>query len=261
MPNSFSVTPAEDPPSAAGATTASASSGVPRGWSALPARRLAGIPVPLFFFALAAAAVPTVDAPLARMRVFQHLSDSLTAAVDRIETFGHGVGIVLILTAVWCLDPARRRMVPRLAAAALASGLSANVGKLLVARMRPYYWIDQGTGLSNQFLGWLPLGSNPSLEQSFPSGHTAAAFGLALGLSSLYPQGRALFLTTAALVAVQRVMFDAHYVSDVLTSCGLAWLIVRSLFCLPVAARFFGKIEQAGEPPVADSSPAVRRAA
>lgn len=260
MSNSLSVTRPDDSPSDAN-DRAQSSLGAARGWSAPPRAKFAGIPVPLWFFAAAALAVPTLDAPLARMRVFQHLSESLTAAIDRIETFGHGVGVAIILAAVWCLDPARRRMVPRLLAAALASGLSANVGKLLIARQRPYYWVDQGTGLSSQFLGWLPLGSNPSLEQSFPSGHTAAAFGLALGLSTLYPHGRALFLTTAALVGVQRVIFDAHYVSDVLTSCGLAWLIVRSLFCVPAAARFFGRIERTAEPPGEESSPRVRRAA
>jgi membrane-associated phospholipid phosphatase len=152
-------------------------------------------------------------------------------------------------------------MVPRLLAAALASGLSANIGKLLVARQRPYYWVEQGTGLRQQFLGWLPVGGNPSWEQSFPSGHTAAAFGLALGLSALYPRGRVMFLTTAALVAVQRVIFDAHYVSDVLTSCGLAWLIVRCLFFVPAAARFFDKIERVAEPAAQDPSQTVRRAA
>jgi membrane-associated phospholipid phosphatase len=260
MPNSLSVTrPDDQPPDEPGADTLS--HGADRGWSTPPRAKFAGIPVPLWFFAAAALAVPTLDAPLARMRVFQQLSESLTAAIDRIETFGHGVGVAIILAAVWCLDPARRRYVPRLLAAALASGLSANLGKLLVARQRPYYWVEQGTGLSKQFLGWLPFGSNPSLEQSFPSGHTAAAFGLALGLSTLYPQGRVLFLTTAALVGVQRVIFDAHYVSDVLTSCGLAWLIVRTLFCAPAAVRFFARIERPAAPPGEEVPPAVRRAA
>ena len=47
-----------------------------------------------------------------------------------------------------------------------------------------------------------PLATSSSRSaQSFPSAHTATAVGLALGLGSLYPQGRRYFAALAALAA------------------------------------------------------------
>lgn len=212
-------------------------------WGPPPRAKWLGVPVPVWFCLFAAAAVPTIDGPLAHARLFMSLPESFTAALGRLEPFGHGVGVATIIAAVWALDRDRRRMLPRLLAAA-GAGMLANVGKLLVARQRPYYWADQGTGLATQFVEWLPFGGNGSIMQSFPSGHTATAVGLALGLSAMYPAGRVFFLTMGGLVAVQRVVFDAHYVSDVLAASALAWVVVRGLFCTPSVAQFFDRLER-----------------
>jgi membrane-associated phospholipid phosphatase len=72
---------------------------------------------------------------------------------------------------------------------------------------------------------------------------------LALGLSALYPRGRLLFLTTAALVAAERVVFCAHYVSDVLAGAGLAWLVVSGLFRNRRLAGPFERLERRESPP------------
>jgi membrane-associated phospholipid phosphatase len=65
--------------------------------------------------------------------------------------------------------------------------------------------------------------------QSFPSGHTATAVGLALALSSLYPGGRRLFALLAVLAASQRVLFDAHFLSDTLVAAGIACFVAAFL--------------------------------
>jgi membrane-associated phospholipid phosphatase len=67
-------------------------------------------------------------------------------------------------------------------------------------------------------------------NQSFPSAHTATAFGLALCLASLYPQGKGWFFTLASLVAMQRMVAGAHYLSDVLAGAAIG--IVSATFVL-----------------------------
>jgi membrane-associated phospholipid phosphatase len=214
-------------------------------WSVPPVNMAGIVPVPLTFFLLAALCVATIDAPLARAKLHGVLPGGVVAIFDRVETFGHAVGVAVILIAVWVLDPARRRCMPRLIAAAFGAGLAANIVKLMVARRRPFAWVDPtGNTLPSQFVEWFPLGLNSSAEQSFPSAHTASAVGLALGLAALYPRGRVLFLTIAAMVAMQRTVFCAHYASDVLAGAGLAWLFVLGLFRLRAVDRVFRRIER-----------------
>jgi membrane-associated phospholipid phosphatase len=237
-----------------------AQSGGDVGWSIPPSNIGGVLPIPLTLFLLAAVAVATVDVPLARAKLHGVLPGGVFDVFDRIETFGHAVGVIVVLTAVWLLDPVRRRGLPRLLAAAFGSGLAANVVKLLVARRRPFAWVDAvGNTLPNQFVEWFPLGLNSGAEQSFPSAHTASAVGLALGLAAAYPRGRVFFLSIAALVALQRTVFCSHYASDVLAGAGLAWLFVLGLFRIPVVDRCFRRIES--RRPVKPATFSVSRAA
>jgi membrane-associated phospholipid phosphatase len=130
------------------------------------------------------------------------------------EAFAHGVGVLLILVVIAVLDPVHRYAVPRVAAAALGSGLLANVFKLLLARTRPRHY-DLSADALDSFAGWFPLLGNSSWEQGFPSSHAAVAAGLAIALACLYPRGRWLFPALAALAGLQRVLVGAHFLSDV----------------------------------------------
>ena len=51
---------------------------------------------------------------------------------------------------------------------------------------------------------------------SFPSGHTTAAFSMAVTLSLFYPNLIFIFLGLATLVGVSRIYLGVHYPSDVL---------------------------------------------
>jgi undecaprenyl-diphosphatase len=51
---------------------------------------------------------------------------------------------------------------------------------------------------------------------SFPSGHTAAAFGSAMAIGRIWPQGRALWWTLAVLMGYSRIYVGHHYPIDVL---------------------------------------------
>ena len=164
------------------------------------------------------------------------------------ELFAHGLGVVLLTVTIATLDPNRHRQLPRLLVCAFAPGLVANVVKLFVARLRPrelsvdHVW--------DSFLGFFPsvwpVESYSRFDhrlQSFPSAHTAVAAGLAIGLASIYPRGRYLFVLFAVLAAVQRIECSAHFLSDTLAGGAIGCLIGSLCVGRGRLAPFFDRIE------------------
>ncbi|HEY2893831.1 MAG TPA: hypothetical protein VGJ16_06455, partial [Pirellulales bacterium] len=90
-----------------------------------------------------------LDAPLANWVASGRCPAFLVKLCSLSEIFSHGVGVVLILVAIAVLDPWHRYAIPRIAAAALGSGLVANSLKLFVARMRPHHFDLSGDGLES----------------------------------------------------------------------------------------------------------------
>lgn len=138
------------------------------------------------------------------MRTLTHLGDTASWVVT---------GLVLAAAghARWC------------ALLAIGAGLAvalSQVLKRLCCRARP----SSGLG------GFAALVENPDAF-SFPSGHTAAAFGVAVALAGQGSGLGALLLVLAAGVAVSRVYLGAHYPLDV-----AAGVLVGSL--AGAAARF-----------------------
>ena len=156
-----------------------------------------------------------VDVPLAQWAA----RDACPSFVEKLcalsETFAHGAGILLIVATIGVLDPPHRRTIPRILTASLGSVLVANVFKPILARTRPRHFDLQGEALDS-FAGWFPMLGNTSWEQGFPSSHMATAAGLAIVLACLYPRGRWLFPALAALAGMQRVLAEAHFLSDIL---------------------------------------------
>ncbi|NTV02076.1 MAG: phosphatase PAP2 family protein [Chlorobiaceae bacterium] len=108
-----------------------------------------------------------------------------------------------------------------------ASGLAADLLKVIFGRARPMLLFDTGTF----GLGWF---SYVHEWTSFPSGHSTTALSLAVALSLLQPRYRLLFLTGGVLVAASRVVLCQHYLSDVLAGSMLgastSMLLYQRLF-------------------------------
>ncbi len=68
---------------------------------------------------------------------------------------------------------------------------------------------------------------------SLPSGHSAAAFALAIAIGALWPRARVPIWIFAAVIGVSRVVIQAHFVSDVVAAAfvgGFGAILVRNWF-------------------------------
>ena len=131
------------------------------------------------------------------------------------------------LLVAWRLG--RRRAMRIIAAAMVAStiaGIVANASRLTTGRTRP----RAGSEIVQGFYGLWHEGRllvGDSKYNSFPSGHTATAFGFALPFVLAHPAGGLPVLAAAIVVAWSSIALGAHHVSDVVVSVvialGVAW--------------------------------------
>ena len=104
--------------------------------------------------------------------------------------------------------------------------LIADLVKHLIGRSRPVVFDQVG------ILGFHPI-INDFGFQSWPSGHTTTAFGLAMVIGFLSPKWFGLGLLYAFAVAASRLVLGAHYPTDVLSGAVLGSLgayAVRNYF-------------------------------
>jgi membrane-associated phospholipid phosphatase len=161
-------------------------------------------------------ALAPCDIPVARLSYRYAPSRPVVRALEFIQNVaGNGAGVIVVLTAVVILSRTKVSRVPLLASIALGGGLLADIAKLCVARSRPHSTDLAVATFTSTFHGLLPLFSVRSGEQSFPSGHSATAIGLAVALSLIYPRGRWFFGLLAATVASIRIILHAHFPTDV----------------------------------------------
>lgn len=187
---------------------------------AKPLHRLWVVP-PLLV--VAGALALTVDLPVSRFLHAGRLPGLVDQLVECGEVFGHAIGVLFILVTVAVLDPRRRPVLARIAACSWGAGLVADLVKMGIARTRPHRFDLSTTDVLATFDRWLPLWTSGHGDRSFPSAHTATAFGLAIGLAAILPRGRKLFLVFASLCALQRVQSGAHYLSDVCVGAAVGW--------------------------------------
>ncbi len=166
----------------------------------------------------------------------QHLSmpGDIRRFINLCEVFAHGTGSTAIIATLLWIDQRNRPQLWGVALTTIASGVAGNISKYVIPRFRPYT-------LSSEFEGdgWQTWGQ-PFTEswfdetiRSFPSGHTATAVSLAIGLTMVYPRGRYIFASIAVLACAQRLISGAHYASDILASIALAIVIT-----VPILSRW-----------------------
>lgn len=157
------------------------------------------------------------------------LPGDLLKFLNLAEAFAHGLGVTALIATLLASDPALALPLPgrpkgprwnllRLVGAAAVGGLVVDLVKVCVERVRPNSadlgGIESALGTFGKTALAGPLEHAAQL-MSFPSGHAAAAAGLAAALGWKYPRGRAAFAALAVLAATQRVVTSAHYPSDV----------------------------------------------
>ena len=175
------------------------------------------------------------DLPIAKAMLSGVTPGELRGIFARGEVFGHAYGMVAIAFTIYLLSPKNRSAVPRLILNCVVAGLTADLLKVAVWRIRPRS--DQllevnsdtflGTIFTNTDWTWAQL--IDSNRHSFPSAHTAVAVAFAISLAKLFPEGRWWFALLALVCALNRIDGGAHFPSDVFW--GAAVGIATTAFC------------------------------
>lgn len=159
------------------------------------------------------------------------LGGDIRRELEALQQFGQGAVTLLIAWAIWLLDPPRRRRLLDWGAAAAIAAVVAYPAKMLIGRPRPKF--DDPGYFCGPF-GAYPLGPDVGVRHgwevwagissdlwSMPSTHTVYAVVAAVALAVLYPRLKPIAVTMACLVGLARVLFGAHYLSDVLVGGGI----------------------------------------
>lgn len=201
--------------------------------------------------ALLGLAAISIDLPVSAALRQWKLPGDLAKAIMLSETFAHSLGAAAILLSAFVLAPSRRPAVCAAMIITLACGLTSNVLKGCFPRVRPHsselirvaepgeYQFTNGVPGPRLADGreLVPVRLTDSRQRSFPSGHSATAWGLALGLSLVFPRGLILFACFASLASLQRIVSGAHYPTDVLAGAAIAFIVTAILLKLPLIRK------------------------
>ena len=177
----------------------------------------------------------------------KHIPGDLRRFIHLMEIFAHTLGCVMILSTLLWIDHRNRRKLWKASMFVLTCGILANFAKYLIPRRRPstydhepWSWLNPNRDPDAPFLSSWDAWGSPLTEswfdetiRSFPSGHTATAVAMAIGLTYVYPRGKPLFLFMASIAALQRLIAGAHYLSDILVSVPLTLLVALAWAWLP----------------------------
>jgi undecaprenyl-diphosphatase len=100
-----------------------------------------------------------------------------------------------------------------------ASGILTDILKPIIGRSRPVEWQQDG------FYEFHPL-TFAARWNSMPSGHAATAFTLGFVLAEYFPRAHIPIFVLAVILALSRVIVNAHFLSDVLAGGLVAYLTV-----------------------------------
>jgi membrane-associated phospholipid phosphatase len=201
------------------------------------------------FLLMAMIAVPW-DLEISQLVRKTKIPGDLRRFIYLMEIFAHTLGCILILGTLLWIDEKNRRKIWNASLFVLACGILANLAKYIIPRSRPSVFdlepwshLNPDRDPTEPFLSSWDVWGVPFTKswfdesiRSFPSGHTATAVAMAIGLTYVYPKGKPLFLLMATLAALQRLVVGAHYLSDIFVSVALALLVAFAWGTLPDAS-------------------------
>jgi membrane-associated phospholipid phosphatase len=174
-----------------------------------------------------------IDQRVADWAVRVALGSELRQELEAWQQYGAIGSLLFTALLVWQMDPPRRVRLWDMAMAVGVVGALVMVLKVLIGRARPGFVLD--TGAPGLFVpAWAqypyPAGGTELVHNweagarlwSMPSSHTAYAAILSVFLATLYPRFRWIGVGMAVLVGFCRVLFGAHYPSDVAAGALLA---------------------------------------
>jgi membrane-associated phospholipid phosphatase len=103
------------------------------------------------------------------------------------------------------------------------SGILVLIIKMFLGRFRPEMYFKHG----NFGFDFFEVTQN---MLSFPSGHSATAFSVAVAFGFLFKRYQFLFYTVAVLIVTSRVVITRHYVSDVLVGSLIGIIMTLYLY-------------------------------
>ncbi|QYK48822.1 MAG: phosphatase PAP2 family protein [Phycisphaeraceae bacterium] len=217
-------------------------------WSGLPHTRAWARP--LIITALATSCLLPFDGIIARASRDAAIGGDFRRVLGWFGEYGQGGMIILTAALVFLLDKHNARRLLDYALALMLAAAATLPLKMLTGRPRPREsMLETYTHLD--FLG--PFGAHPFSPEvgvrhawefwsdtnaalwSMPSSHVVYAVVMSVWLAALYPPLRTLAWILAALVAIARVLFGAHYPTDVIVGAALGYLIAT-----PCITRLWG---------------------
>lgn len=162
-----------------------------------------------------------------------HIADDSTAdqIVEGFKNFAQVLTLITVIALVTLFDGRRKRIIIALLVAQIGAKFTYEVAKHSIARDRPYLVFaraetesDNDAPVQAQTWRGVRFGNTSRDYQSFPSGHTAAAFAMAGVLAWYYPRAALLFWILAAGCGVTRVIELAHWPSDCVVGAALGYI-------------------------------------
>lgn len=152
-------------------------------------------------------------------------------ALIGLRDFGQVVPFVVAMVIIAAYDRRRKTIITTMILAEVLTAGGYNTGKWMIGRQRPCLLLEQEVDLrsltmSETWLGWQP-GNDEYEHQSFPSGHSAAAFTFAATLAWFYPRLRWMFWILAVGCAGSRYVDAVHWPSDCLAGAVIGYVAAR----------------------------------
>jgi undecaprenyl-diphosphatase len=149
-------------------------------------------------------AVYTYDVQISNF--FVQLSNyNVVERISQVITFlGDGI-FAVVLAIIFGVPSGTRQFGRAMFSASLYTGLNVRILKILLGRPRPGMVQPVIHGLAS-ILSY----------DSFPSGHSASVFVLAVLLAAKYPRCKWVFYGLAVLVSISRIVISMHWTADVI---------------------------------------------